>query len=284
MTGLGPTHREIDRSIRRQGIAMGFPEAPRVFYENNPLDEVVCQLRFPPILKIEAEIPSVFQEQIRTTFPLYENKPASSVLAGLPAALASALLQEFPLGTGRTAHEFTTSDRQWTLSLTRDFIALTCRQYRRWEDFKDHLQPALQSLLELYAPAFYSRVGLRYVDVIRRSTLGLDGVGWGELLQPWIAGPFAEPGISPNVDNAATDLLIGLPQLGANVRVRHGLVLHQENQEPSYLIDADIFDESQVGPTDVFSKLNLLNRQAGLLFRWCIRQRLHDAMHPQPLN
>src|SRR5262249_49115477 len=141
-----------------------------------------------------------------------------------------------------------------------------------------------QALLELYAPAFYSRIGLRYVDVIRRSVLELDGVGWGELLQPWIAGALAEPGISQDVAYAVSDLLIGLSELNANVRVKHGLVLHQENQEPSYLVDADFFEESQLEPIDVFSRLDLLNRQAGLLFRWCIGERLHHAMHPRPID
>jgi uncharacterized protein (TIGR04255 family) len=263
---------------------MGFPEAPRVFYENNPLDEVVCQLRFPPILKIETEIPSAFQERIRTTFPFYESKSLSPVLAGLPADLASTLFKRFPLGKSQLAHEFTSADKQWTLSLTRDFIALTCRQYRNWEDFKAHLQPALQSLLDLYAPPFYSRIGLRYVDVIRRSVLGLDDVGWGELLQPWIAGPLAVSDISSDIAHAVSDLVIALPDLGSHVRIKHGLVVHQDSQEKSYLIDADFSTESQAGLADVSSKLNLLNRQAGLFFRWCIGERLHRAMVPQPLG
>jgi len=37
---------------------MPFPEVKRVIYEHNPLDKVICQLRFPPILRIECRCSS----------------------------------------------------------------------------------------------------------------------------------------------------------------------------------------------------------------------------------
>lgn len=46
---------------------MLFPPTQRVIYHKNPLVEVVCQLRFPTILKIDAEIPVAFQEAVRST-------------------------------------------------------------------------------------------------------------------------------------------------------------------------------------------------------------------------
>ena len=53
---------------------MPFPEVKRVIYKKNPLDRVICQLRFAPILKIDAEIPADFQEMIRADFPNYSEK------------------------------------------------------------------------------------------------------------------------------------------------------------------------------------------------------------------
>ena len=50
---------------------MLFPPTQRVIYHENPLVEVVCQFRFPTILKIDAEIPVAFQEAVRSTFPDY---------------------------------------------------------------------------------------------------------------------------------------------------------------------------------------------------------------------
>ncbi|MCH7755956.1 TIGR04255 family protein, partial [candidate division KSB1 bacterium] len=56
---------------------MPFPEVKRVIYKKNPLDRVICQLRFSPILKIDAEIPAEFQDMIRADFPNYSEKTDS---------------------------------------------------------------------------------------------------------------------------------------------------------------------------------------------------------------
>lgn len=54
-----------------------FPVAPRVVYDKSPLVEVVCQLRFPTVLRIEAEVPSAFQEAVRSRFPLFDRQASS---------------------------------------------------------------------------------------------------------------------------------------------------------------------------------------------------------------
>ena len=51
---------------------MPFPESERVVFRRNTLAEVICQLRFPPILEIAAKDPAAFQEQIRAEYPLYQ--------------------------------------------------------------------------------------------------------------------------------------------------------------------------------------------------------------------
>ena len=44
----------------------------RVRYDINPIYEVILQLRFPPILAINAKDPVEFQESIRKQFPIYQ--------------------------------------------------------------------------------------------------------------------------------------------------------------------------------------------------------------------
>jgi len=260
---------------------MAFPDANRVLYDKNPLQEVICQLRFPSILKIEAEPPVAFQERIRAALPFYNPRPALKLPAGMPAELASLIAKELPFGSGQTAHEFTSRDEKWKLALTRDFVALTCGAYERWEDFKGHLQGPLGALQELYAPGFFTRIGLRYRDVIRRSALGLQGVSWSDLLQPWIAGPFASREVTDDIEGSSHELAIRLADGHSRIQVHHGQV--PDGEELCYLIDADFFDPQQTEPANAFESLNFLNKQARLFFRWCIHKRLHDAMGPRPL-
>jgi uncharacterized protein (TIGR04255 family) len=53
---------------------MQFPDYERVIYERNPLNEVLCQLRFPSILKVTSQQPVEFQEVIRTDYPILNIK------------------------------------------------------------------------------------------------------------------------------------------------------------------------------------------------------------------
>ena len=63
-----------------------FPSSPREIYEKAPLIQVVCQLRFPPVLRIESQIPADFQERIRARFPLFErNSPPLAAPLPIPA-------------------------------------------------------------------------------------------------------------------------------------------------------------------------------------------------------
>lgn len=68
---------------------MPFPPTPRVRYELNPIQEVICQLRYPPILRIGAEAPAAFQEVIRKDYPLYSSvRPELLRGVSLPYAIS----------------------------------------------------------------------------------------------------------------------------------------------------------------------------------------------------
>ena len=59
---------------------MPFPEtSQKIIYKKNPLDRVICQLRFPPILKIDTELPDKFQESIRNDFPEFQEKEGPAI-------------------------------------------------------------------------------------------------------------------------------------------------------------------------------------------------------------
>jgi uncharacterized protein (TIGR04255 family) len=262
---------------------MSFPDAPRVVYENNPLEEVICQLRFPPVLRIDAEPPALFQDRVRDTYPLYSAKPSVRLPAGLPAELAALVAKDLPFGGGQIAHDFDTADAKWTLALTRDFLALTSRAYDRWETFKRNLNAPLDALQEIYSPAFFIRIGLRYRDVIRRSPLGLQEVPWSELLNPWVAGALASEEVAGDVERSGSEVLIRLPEQGGRLQVHHGLVRDDPSKEPCYVIDCDFFVDTQTETANALARLDYLHQQARLFFRWCIGDRLHGAMRPRPV-
>src|SRR5579872_3379456 len=249
---------------------MTFPPVDRVLYDQNPIDGVICQIRFPAILKVDSEPPAAFQERIRGHYPLYTFKTTTVHVPGLPPSLGEMLAKEMPIGN-RNAHEFQSKDANWTLSLTRDFLALTCQSYTRWEQFVERLGDAMSAFAETYSPAFYTRIGLRYRDVIRRTKLSLqDDCPWNELLQPWIIGPLSTE-IVPDVEHSFGELVVRLNADGAKVRIQSGLVFATETNEQCFLIDMDLFDDKQSEINDVTGRLDFLHQNAHAIFRWCVK-------------
>jgi uncharacterized protein (TIGR04255 family) len=260
---------------------MPIPKSARVIYQNNPLEEVICQLRFPPILRIDTEAPAKFQERIRKDYPAFKDAQTQDFGfqgAQMPVDVTNLLRSQF---FQKTAYEFISSDELWKVSLTREFVALSARQYTRWEDFKGRLKAIVASLTEEYSPAFLTRLGLRYRDVIRKSKLGLESVGWSDLLQPHVLGNLSSPDVAPDIDSIGHEVLIRLDAMGGLVRLQHGLVKGTKPEETCYVIDSDFFTEKRTEMKDAFTALDAFNGQAGNLFRWCITPRLQAAMEPR---
>ena len=94
-----------------------FSNAERCRYGKPQLIEVVCQLRFPVILKIENQSPYEFQELIRGDYPNYSVKEEH-----LPAQANA------PKDTVKN-HQFVSLDGGWKVNLTRSFVSLSTHRY-----------------------------------------------------------------------------------------------------------------------------------------------------------
>jgi len=260
---------------------MTFPETPRVIYAQNPLVEVICQLRFPPILRIETELPAAFQEEIRKDYPLTQVEEAARI--PLPPPFAK-MLEQSPQGfmQART-YQFHSEDSQWTLGMSRDFLALSTTHYTRWEEFSSKLKMAAEAFIATYAPAFFTRVGLRYRDVIKKSAEALSGLDWPQILRQEILGELGSPELAKFIQHAAREVVISLNDTRGQVRILHGLIREAGDTAFSYSIDSDFACEERTELNDAFGLLDGYNREAGRLFRWFTTPALHERLGPTKL-
>ena len=262
---------------------MRFPERERVIYAKNPLETVICQLRFPPILRIEAETPFQFQEKIRAEYPIVKERNLGTAGIPFPPEILKVFGEEMSwLKTGKQAYEFHSDDEAWTVTLTKEYIALTSKRYTRWEEFKERLLIVVSALEEVYKPAQYTRIGLRYRDIVNRSKFNLKGVDWSELLQPHIAGELNSD-IGQYVNTVKKELLVQLDNGNGSVRIVHGLVQQPDTDEPCYLIDSDFSTTEKMEVNSAGERLNYFNAEAARLFKWCITPKLHQSMEPGPV-
>lgn len=255
-----------------------FPPSPRVFYEKAPLTQVICQLRFPPVLRIENPPPAEFQERIRHIFPLLERTQGQ--IAEVPPELA----QLMGITQGRIEFTFRTEDGKTTLTLGAEAIALATTAYTIWDRFLEHLQPALDALLEIYKPSFFQRVGLRYINTIQRSTMGIENQEWSELLRPSILGELSLPQFEANATEVKRSVRVNLPnEEGCGLFLQHGFAKKQGLDEVLYRLDFDFYRSDKTEVTDAKPTIDRFNAMVGRTFRGCITEKLHQSLGPVPL-
>lgn len=268
---------------------MLFQECERVIYNKNPLDVVICQLIFPPILKIDTEVPVAFQERVRKYFPNFSEGSeilnidiSSGVIDQIQSDPTKQILKPFSCKN----YEFSSEDEQWKINLTRTFVSLDTNKYKRWETFMEKLRVPFEALKEVYSPDYFLRVGLRYIDVFNRSFLKLpDTTKWDELLQPYILGILGYPQteVKDKVKNFASMYEIELSDDGSRVMINTKLVKAVKNDEICFMIDSDFYNANKTPIESTMERLNFFNAHASRLIQWCITDRLHNAMEPQSL-
>lgn len=258
---------------------MVFPDSPRVIFDRNPLRQVICQLRFPPILAIISKEPADFQDRVRTNHPQYEKTLAVSPI---PKELTD-ILGSFPPSPEASVHKFRTVDGKTEISLARDFIGVATTEYKRWEQFEATIRLAATALEQIYTPPFYSRIGLRYINIIDRGDCSLTGVSWGQLIKGSVLGLVAESDLTGKIKIAQSQTIVNLGQPDERVTLRNGLIL-QEGGAENYGIDADFYCDKNTPPGETFSVLGRFNREAGYLFNWATTEQLRTALVPRPIG
>ena len=257
-----------------------FSHEPRCHYRRNPLGEVICQLRFPEILAISVNPPVNFQEAIRDDYPQFlrkEENPAPKI-TGAPGHLT---LENAPATVN---YQFASRDGVWRVNLTSRFISLSCSRYDCWEDFAQKLDKPLAAFIRIYKPAYFERIGLRYLNFFSRSALELEDVPFSQLFSPCYLGPLGEEDVVPSaVTRCGVDIELAI-RGGCRAKIHAGPGLlrqgGKEDKEVKFIFDQDLFMAGQVNVSLTTGALNTLHVQADSIFRGAITSALHEAMEP----
>ncbi len=253
-------------------------DGKKYIYEKQQLIEVICQLRFPPILSIDTDIPAAFQERIRERFPRYEVRDEN-----LPS----------PSGMQKQKnHSFISADGSYKLSLTKSFVALSTMRYTSWEDFAAWLDEPLGQFISVYKPAYFERIGLRYLNGFSRDKLELPECRWNDLIQSQYLSVLDSDDVDEaSVTKCSVDLEMKLDRKNSvklhagpgfvkrAIRTPKGI---QQVQEPKsrFIFDQDLFSAGNIPLKDAAAALDALHVHADRLFSEAITDVLHNAMEP----
>lgn len=239
----------------------------RCIYGRNFLAEVICQLRFPEILSIETQLPVAFQEEIRGEFPRYLCRKETSA------------------GKQSNNYNFGTPDGRYRVNLTSKFISLSSSRYSCWEDFAAMLDKPLAAFIRIYKPAFFERVGLRYVNILSRKQLELEDTPYRELIQPCYLGILGEEDVlESSAHHSVVDADTAL-RGGCRVKLHAGPGRLNRpgapDPEQKFILDFDLYMPGNVQVNYSAGALQTLHEQSYGLFRGAITDLLHETMEPK---
>lgn len=229
-------------------------------YKRNFLRQAVCELRFPTLME------------------LGEDKP--------PASLVKALRKEYPhielarqvtVGIGGTgsnnAHLFRSAKRTWTVSLKQSAFSIETLDYTEYAQMKERVLHVIEAASKVIDSDFFTRIGIRYINVIDSDIDPIDGWVNAELVGPLLSGNFT--GISEYAGKLQLEASDG------GCLLQHGIRLTQKRQmevsTPEYLLDIDSF-RNEIALSDSGAALDEMHTQAFNIFDWAIGPKAREHL------
>jgi uncharacterized protein (TIGR04255 family) len=272
---------------------MPFKESSRVIYERNPLVNVICQLRFPRILKIGETMPVDFQEGVRTEYPDFSiiNEQQQQFTFDIqapnasPVSVSSGVQSEIIKN-----YKFSSSDGNWTVNLTSTFLSLSTLKYSKWEEFSEKLYSLIQLLDLCYDISYFERIGLRYIDEIKKAEYGLTENCWEDLIHGFALGFLSNSDICDEIK--AYENVAEL-DLGEGITGRILTALGQSNAsmvsatpltvEKNFIVDSDLFVFKTL-KDDAKNKLESMHKHSTNIIRAIFTDKLHNSLLPRDVE
>ncbi|WP_352401598.1 TIGR04255 family protein [Synergistes jonesii] len=244
-------------------------------YQNTPLDLVVCQLNFPTILSVSASSPNIFQDKIREDYPLYQSQQISSF--GVTFDLSTQQVVPPQPQQSSTLHQFFTLDRNYILSLSNNDIKLETTKYSNWEDYISRFEKIISIFEGIYRPAVYTRIGLRYINIIKKDKFNY---GWKDMISPSFLGVLGDDDI-PKEDMEISFYSTKIPfeYNGNTCQVDIKTGLGKENgMDLVFLIDCDYSFSQNVLRENKIDILTSLNVGSDYFFHRIITNKMSEYM------
>jgi uncharacterized protein (TIGR04255 family) len=252
-------------------MPLNFPAVEDVHLENAPVREVICQVRFPTILRITREEPVEFQERIRKRFPVLE---AERQVVIETEGMKPGGRAKFP----PTVFRFHNRNRTQSVSLAPDFYALSVTDYKHWTDFSACLDHIARAAQEVYTIPYATRIGLRYINVLGPTFAGANEFSEVlDLLRDELTVMLKTDVIlSPKLAHHRIEMLADSNQF----TFRYGMIREGTPPEPRFLLDFDHYAEGELDLDDLLSRCERYHRHIYNAFRWCIAENKLSFFQP----
>ncbi|MCE9967617.1 TIGR04255 family protein [Aeromonas salmonicida] len=249
---------------------------------NHPLELVLVEVRYSPILNVKKYIPEL-HDQLRGEFPNFNAVVDKAVNVSLDQVDFSDIER----------WQFSSKDSQRVVDIDQNRVVYATTKYDRFDGFEKEVKHIVEVLKKVINPAIYTRVGLRYCDNIVSpdgGDAGLSKLVAPELLFDDTFSDIGQKGFKRQeylIATGETHLMIrtfqvvtpqvlpdDLSSIGLNIKV-------DESPKLRIILDFDHFWQDQNNPMD-FEVDNILQTLGGL--HEASRAAFWDATTPYARN
>lgn len=242
-----------------------------LLYAKNFLTQVIARVDYQPILSLDTDKPSKFQDLVRDEYPRLAELQGVGI--------------EIPKSGGRPVSveklpvvwKLEDKERINKVDLSSKYFSLVTTKYVRFSEFYERLTSVWKSFVESYKPSIITRIGLRYINEIK-----LEGnpFEWKHLLN----------------ENLHSSLNIFPDSQGSIARSMHQLHLTEDDYkvifqfgifnsgfpntiaQKEFILDYDCISEDEHEPQDVLGKFSGFNEIVGKLFEQSISDGLREIL------
>lgn len=243
-------------------MPIDFPAAVEIPLSSPPLDEVVCQVRYPPILRISQEEPAHFQELIRKRFPEFDKQQPLQIKLAPPGNSSESSVELRPI-----IYQFTNAANKSQAVLSSTFYAVSTTKYNSWRSFLEDLKTVHEAVINTYQPAYATRVGLRYIN---RLTAENTGTTTREELLSMVRSELTAV-LHGRVWDDVSEMIgvVSFNDSPAQLNVRFGYEVKEK--APTFLVDFDYFEEGQIDLNEVLTRCDRYHEAIYQAFRWMVK-------------
>lgn len=228
---------------------LSVPRQDPATFERNFIKTATCELRFPILLDLENRPPAKLASALRKEYPHYDKHANVNVRPGAG-----------PVET-ENLYVFSARGGSWSVTFKSSSIALETNQYSGFKEFSERLSDVLNKTDAVIDSDFFTRVGLRYINI-----LPVDQ----EDLKDWVNEALVGPLVGRNYGKVDIfhQEVVGRSEHGS-FSFRHGIGGGKEPGKTHYVIDFDFFKEDV--PEDEAEQLvERLHEEGFSFFLWTL--------------
>lgn len=229
-------------------------------YKRNFLRQAVCEFRFPTLMEIgEQRPPADFVSALRKEYPHLElgNEVTLGIDGGSNGFNNSHILRSAKL--------------TWTVSLKQSAVSLETTAYTNYAQLRERVLRVVAAASKVIDSDFFTRVGLRYINVIDTDEDPANGWVNPELVGPILSGHFE-----------------GIKEYGGKLQLmaedggcllQHGVRFQEQHggSMPKYMLDIDSF-RNEVPIDSAADALDAMHSQAFDMFDWAIGAKAREQL------